>query len=73
MQYMIQEHKTMTREDFMSFFRDNECLNKLTVDDRIEIFRTILVGSSDFTKELLDEILIDYCVPNLEIIDHGKK
>lgn len=70
---MIQEHKTMTREDFMSFFRDNECLNKLTVDDRIEIFRTILVGSSDFTKELLDEILIDYCVPNLEIIDHGKK
>ena len=70
---MIQEHKTMTREDFMSFFRDDECLNKLTVDDRIEIFRTILVGSSDFTKELLDEILIDYCVPNLEIIDHGKK
>ena len=73
MQYMIQENKTITREDFMSFFRDNECLNKLTVDDRIEIFRTILVGSSDFTKELLDEILIDYCVPNLEIIDHGKK
>lgn len=70
---MINEYKTITREDFMSFFRDNECLNKLTVDDRIEIFRTILVGSSDFTKELLDEILIDYCVPNLEIIDHGKK
>lgn len=70
---MIQEHKTMTREDFMSFFRDDECLNKLTVDDRVEIFRTILAGSSDFTKELLDEILADYCVPNLEIIDHGKK
>lgn len=70
---MIQENKTITREDFMSFFRDDECLNKLTVDDRVEIFRTILAGILDFTKELLDEILADYCVPNLEIIDHGKK
>ncbi len=57
----------------MKFFRDDEKLNELTVDDRIEIFRTILVGSSDITKELLDEILSDYSVTNLEIIDNGEK
>lgn len=44
-------------------------VNELSVDDREEIFRTILVGSSDFTKDLLDEILSDYCVSNLEIIE----
>ncbi|SHJ52204.1 hypothetical protein SAMN05444337_2145 [Flavobacterium haoranii] len=59
----------MTREDFMRFFRNTEKLNELTVDDRIEIFRTILVGSSDLTKDLLNEILGDYNVNNLEIIE----
>ncbi len=53
----------------MKFFRDNEKLNELYADDRVEVFRTILVGSSDFTKNLLDEILSDYCVSNLEVID----
>lgn len=69
----MKNYKSMNREDFMSFFRDNEKLNELTVDDRVEIFRTILQGSSDFTKNLLDEILSDYSVDNLEIIDHGEK
>ncbi|MCA6438276.1 MAG: hypothetical protein IM600_07725 [Bacteroidetes bacterium] len=67
------DYKKITREDFMRFFRDDEKLNELSVDDRIEIFSTILSGSSDFTKKLLDEILFDYSVPNLEIIDNGKK
>ena len=59
----------------MSFFRDDESLNLLTVDDRIEVFRTILAGSSDLTKELLDDVLSDYSVFNLEIteIENGKK
>lgn len=61
------------REDFMKFFRNDEKLNELTIDDRIEIFRTILAGSSDLTKELLDEILEDYAVLNLEIIENGKE
>lgn len=67
--------KEIFREDFMNFFRDNEKINELTVDDRIEIFRYILLGSSDFTKKLLDEILSDYCVKNIEIIDveNGKE
>ena len=61
--------KIMSRDDFMDFFRDDDSLNQLSVDDRIEIFSTILLGSSDFTKELLDRIFIDYCVSNLEIIE----
>lgn len=59
----------------MKFFRDDEKLNELSADDRVEIFRTILVGSSDLTKNLLNEILKDYSVSNLEIIEieNGKK
>ena len=61
--------KIMSRDKFMDFFRDDDSLNQLSVDDRIEIFSTILLGSSDFTKELLDRIFRDYCVSNLEIIE----
>ena len=57
----------LTRDDFMAFFRNDEQLNTLSTDDRIEIFGTILSGESDFTKDLLDEILADYSVGNLEI------
>lgn len=59
----------------MKFFRDTEKLNELTPDDRVEIFRTILLGSSDLTKDLLNEVLGDYCVDNLEIIEleNGEK
>lgn len=67
----MEKYQQISREDFMKFFRDDEKLNQLTVDDRIEIFRTILVGSSDFTKDLLNEILGDYCVDNLEVIDRN--
>lgn len=59
----------MTRQDFMDFFRDEEKLNELYVADRIEIFQTIMLGSGDFTKELLEGILKDYCVSNLHVID----
>lgn len=59
----------------MKFFRDTEKLNELTPDDRVEIFRTILLGSSDFSKDLLNEILGDYSVDNLEVIEinNGEK
>lgn len=68
----MEDCQKITREDFMSFFRDDTKLNELTDDDKIEIFRTILVGSSDITKELLDDILSDYFVFNLEIVENGK-
>lgn len=59
----------------MNFFRDTEKLNELTPDDRVEIFRTILLGSSDITMDLLNEILGDYSVDNLEVIEinNGEK
>ncbi len=53
----------------MQFFRDDEKLNELTPDDRGEIFRTILLGSCDLTKELLEEIISDYSVSNLKVIN----
>lgn len=65
----MENYQKITREDFIKFFRDNEKLNELTVDDRIEIFRTILVGSTDLTKDLLNEVLGDYSVDNLEVIE----
>ena len=71
----MKNYQNISREDFMNFFRDSEKTNELTPDDRIEIFRTILLGNSDFTKDLLNEILSDYSVDNLEIIElkNGKK
>lgn len=60
--------QNITREEFMMFFRNTEQLNQLTPDDRTEIFRTVLSGSSDLTKELLNEILKDYSVEHLEVI-----
>lgn len=71
----MENYKKIPKEDFMRFFRDTEKLNELTSDDRIEIFRTILLGSSDFSKDLIDEILVDYAVDHLEVIEinNGKK
>lgn len=59
----------ITRDGFMNFFRDNEKLNLLSPDDRIEVFCTILLGSSDFKKKIFDNIFSDYCVTNLEVIE----
>jgi hypothetical protein len=65
----MNNHQQLSKEDFMRFFRDTEKLNELTPDDRIEIFRTILLGSSDFSKELINEILVDYAVDHLEVVE----
>ena len=65
----MKDYKAITREAFMQFFRDEEKLNELSPDDRIEIFSTILLGSSDTTKALLEEVLKDYNVSNLEVVD----
>lgn len=65
--------KEITRDDFMNFFRSTEKLNLLTPDDRIEVFSTILLGSSDFKKKLFDDIFSDYCVTNLEVIEVNER
>ena len=61
----------ITRDDFMSFFRNDELLNQLSVDDRIEVFSTILLGGYDFKKELLDDMFSDYGVTHLEVIERS--
>ena len=61
--------KAFDREDFMSFFRNDDKLSELSTDDRLEIFKTILVGSTDITKDLLDGLLRDYGVGNLEVVE----
>ena len=61
--------KEISRDDFMFFFRDCEKLNELSVDDRLEIFSTILLGSTDFKKNLFDEIFSDYGIAHLEVIE----
>ncbi len=65
---MNSENK-ISRDEFMAFFRDTESINTLSPDDRIEVFSTILLGSSDFKKQLFDEIFLDYCVSHLEVIE----
>lgn len=65
----MKNYKDINRQEFMQFFRDDEKLNELTPDDRDEIFRTILLGSCDITKELLEEIISDYSVSNLTVIN----
>lgn len=71
----MSNYQSISREDFMSFFRNSEKLNELTPDDRIEIFRTILLGSSDLTKGLLTDILNDYSVENIILMEkaNGKR
>lgn len=65
----MEDYQKISREDFMKFFRDTAKLNELTPDDRVEIFRTILLGSSDLTMDLMNEILGDYSVDNLEVVE----
>ncbi|WP_220628140.1 hypothetical protein [Confluentibacter sediminis] len=64
---MKKQTETINREDVMFFFRDEEKLNTLSSDDRIEIFLQILQGSSDITTELLNELIADYNVRDLKI------
>jgi hypothetical protein len=61
----------MNRDEFMAFFRDDEKLQTLTADDRIEIFRQIMTGNSDFTKTLIEAVLNDYCVTHLRVLEEG--
>lgn len=59
----------MTREDFMEFWRSDDMPELLTADDRMEIFASAPVGASDISKETLDEIISDYGVEHLKVVD----
>ncbi|MEY2220254.1 hypothetical protein AB7971_17985 [Acinetobacter baumannii] len=57
----------MDREHFMDFFRNDEKLEQLTPDDRIEIFLNVLLGSSDIDVKLLNQLLNNYDIRNIVI------
>ncbi|EYD17661.1 hypothetical protein [Acinetobacter baumannii] len=57
----------MDREHIMDFFRNDEKLEQLTPDDRIEIFLNVLLGSSDIDVKLLNELLNNYDISNIVI------
>ncbi len=65
----MKTNNSITRQQFMDFFRDDEKLNELTPDDRVEIFSTILTGGSDLTVDLLNGILGDYCKEGVTVIN----
>lgn len=65
----MSKNSNFTRADFMSFFRDTEKLNELSVDDRLEVFRSILTGSSDISAKMLNELLADYGVGHLKVVE----
>lgn len=50
----------ITRKEFMEFFRSEDFHSKVTTDDCIEIFSSVLKGSSDLTPDLLNSVLADY-------------
>lgn len=61
--------KTYDRDDFMSFLRDESKLDQLTREERTEVFRNALVGSSDFTKEVFEELFKKYGIEGLEVVE----
>jgi hypothetical protein len=63
------DYTRMNRDDFMAFFRDDNRLKHLTNDDRLEIFSQILAGSCDITLALLGNLLSDYSVGGLEVVE----
>ncbi|WP_308952201.1 hypothetical protein [Thalassobacterium maritimum] len=63
------DYTSITRQDFMHYFRDDEMLNQLTTDDRIEIFQQVLPGSSYISQELLGNLLRDYSVNGLQVLE----
>jgi hypothetical protein len=54
--------------DFMDFFWDDEKINTVSENDKIDIFLNILNGSEDITLELLQKLLNNYSIDNIEII-----
>lgn len=57
------------RNNIMDLFRSDELLNQLSVDDRREVFLGILSGRDDITAELLNQLLQDYDVGHLQVLE----
>lgn len=56
----------ITVEEFLEFY-ESDAYDDLDAEHKHNIFITCLAGSSDITKDLLNELLDNYGVSNLEI------
>lgn len=56
----------MNRDQIMTYFRLDNAEQDLSPDDRIEIFLTVLLGSSDITKDLIEDLFTNYGMEYLQ-------
>jgi hypothetical protein len=59
----------MNKDSFMKFYRSEEGYDQLSEHDRLEIFLTIMQGSSDITAEVLRNLLEEYDIDNINITE----
>lgn len=59
----------ISRDLFMETFRSSDFHKLISDDDAIEIFMGVLKGSSDLTADRLNELLAEYSVGNLAVVD----
>ena len=59
----------ISRDLFMETFRSSDFHNLINDEDAIEIFMSVLKGSSDLTVDRLNALLADYSVGNLAVVD----
>lgn len=63
-------HKLYTRGVFMAIYRDENFNEEgITPDDRHEIFGGIMLGSSDFNAEEMNQMLSNYNVTDIQAVD----
>lgn len=69
------EPQTITRDQFMRFFRDTEGKGydfTLANEDKIEVFMSALPGSSDLTRRLLEELCENYDTRLIDVLNDTK-
>lgn len=59
----------ITRDQFMAFFRSGTFYEHMSDDDCREVFATVLKGGSDLTAEFLNDLLEDYSVEDVIVVN----
>jgi len=66
----VQIYKLNTRDVFMDIYRDENFNEEgITPDDRAEVFSGIMLGSSDFNAEEMNQMLSNYNVTDIQAVD----
>ena len=63
------ESQSITRDQFMAFFRSGTFHEQMSDDDCREVFATVLKGGSDITAESLNDLLEDYSVEDVIVVN----